>query len=293
MSKTSGKDKDFSRRNSNAAVPDFFPLGLLNVFTSVATIASKVLPIIAGAITGKAAAAAQDVQFGPLRLFPVSGRVMMRNVGGADIGLLYTTVPRASGIPGGLGEFTALSVYQPLPVSGRLVGQYDATRDLERFTYGDLTVSATSAKSAGPNETEVDPLRRAVAFALRGLAIGVPVVIMNGFTVKVEKPTGVYALRFTGNRPFNDVKIVASVKGAGDAGATVEFDGRKHDRLKYEVEVDGNSGQGTYGMNLDLPVGLQLEPVVEELRLTMEVPADVFFAATAEQLSLVEFVESD
>jgi hypothetical protein len=175
--------------------------------------------------------------------------ILARNDADAPVGLTYTLAR----------ENQNLSVHQPLDPGN----SYDATADVDQFLDGNVAVAPTGPAAAGD-----DDLGRTIVFAISFLAIGAAVAVVKGVTLSYNRtPTG-FAVSITSDA----VPITARVTARDSSGNAVSAE------LKT-----GSTGADGNVYEIELPPGVDLDPVADQLDLVLELPGTFYESATAER----------
>jgi len=164
---------------------------------------------------------------------------------------------------------SSLSVLQPLPAHQ----SYDATEDFGAFTQGRLAVAPSTileAAQAGGRD-------RVVAFTISALAFGVTARILTGVEISIGRDlrTGLYTARISSPT----VSLRAVVRATDVRGNSVSARG--------DLGVPPSPGTGVNELDIELPPGVDLSPVVQRLTVELEMPASLYTRATAERRQLL------
>jgi hypothetical protein len=188
-----------------------------------------------------------------------ASRVWAFNSGNKEVGLNYAVASPDS----------SLSVLQPLPAHE----SYDATADFAAFTQGQLAVAPTPALPGAP-----EGLERIVTFTIGALALGITARILTGVEASVgrDQRSGLYTAKISSPT----VPLRATVKATDVRGNTVSASGS----LGATSE---RPRSGSAVLDIDLPPGVDLSPVIQNLFVEIETPAALFEQATAERRKLL------
>jgi hypothetical protein len=227
---------------------------------------------IAGQVAGIAAnlipslfndAEAKAYQVGDVVWLPnaTSGEINAFNVGGVDSGISYAVA----------GPNTSLSVYQPLP-SGH---HYDAKQDLEEFKDGQITIGREVQEDAA----DVGGASRTITLLVKWLAIGAAVRMVNGIEGFYEKkPDGSsFRVGIRSTSPpiatwFARVQATDARGGSVSASSVIKSEGGLEEPFEYFI---------------DLPPGVDLDPIVQQLEIELKIDEAFYIEATRERRGLV------
>ncbi|MFV2116008.1 twin-arginine translocation signal domain-containing protein [Micromonospora sp. LOL_025] len=237
----------------------------LGSLVQVATVAANVLPMLVLAQRGQTSDPYQSggVQF---EVINIGGdpSLYAHNVSGGDVGLCYTLTQSAPA--------SNTSVYQPLPQGGA----YKCEPDLQAFSDGQVFLApnpTTTASTGG--------LARTLSFAVRGLTIGAVVQVVGGVKVSVTKD------------PATD-SFTAVIEATGTPKtlrAQVEATGPDGNMVRAVWDASGSpSRPNNDTINLPLPAGVNLDPVVQLLQLYVDLDAPGLDAVTEERRSRVVYL---
>lgn len=182
------------------------------------------------------------------------------NVAGEDAGLSYSLTRSEPA--------TNVSVYQPLPTGGA----YQCQSDLSEFVNGQVYLAPTPVTTAADGTVS-----RAVSFAVRGLAIAASVNVIGGIKVSVDKDP-------------NTGTFTASITTTGTAKALraqVAATGPDGDVVRAQWEASSARQPADNVIKIALPVGVNLDPVVQSLELLLDLDSAGFDQLTAERRSRV------
>jgi hypothetical protein len=146
---------------------------------------------------------------------------------------------------------------------------YTATKDLEAFQEGSLCIG----KVANTPSVVLDaPPSSIITFSIAFFAISIAVKIINGVELSVGKnsTTGLYTISLKTTGPQLQKAEVSVTDIVGDTvKAQATF-----------TSPDAELGDSVY--TLDLPPGINLDPIVGSLRLTLTVDTPSYIRATEE-----------
>jgi hypothetical protein len=181
-------------------------------------------------------------------------QVHAHNVGNQEIALAYALAHPTS----------TASALQPIPPHS----SYNATEDLATFRQGRVTMAPTVP---GACMTGLD---RLIALTVGALTLGVPVRVVTDVDVAVvrDERTRLFKVRVASPT----VPVEARVQATDTAGNTVHATARL-----------GSTSQGASQHEVELPPGVDLEPVVRTLFVELLVPLSVYEQATAERRRVV------
>lgn len=189
-----------------------------------------------------------------------TSRVWAFNAGSDEAALNYAVASPES----------SLSVLQPLPAHQT----YDATEDLGAFTQGQLAI----APSTIPEAAQAGGRDRLVTFTIAALAFGVTARILTGVEISIGRDprTGLCTARISSPT----VPLRAIVKATDVRGSSVSASG--------DLGVPPSPGTGVNELDIELPPGVDLSPVVQRLTVELEMPASLYTRATAERRELLQ-----
>ncbi|MFI6819672.1 hypothetical protein ACIBJE_01815 [Micromonospora sp. NPDC050187] len=159
-------------------------------------------------------------------------------------------------------------MYQPLPKGGA----YKCEPDLQAFSDGQvfLAPSPTSTASTGG-------LARTLSFAVRGLTIGAVVQVVGGVKISVTKDPATDSFTAVIGTPKT---LRAQVEATGPDGNVV--------RAVWDSSSQGQPNDDS--IQLALPAGVNLDPVVQLLQLYLDLDAPSLDDATAERRRRVVYL---
>jgi hypothetical protein len=186
-----------------------------------------------------------------------TGDVWAFNSGSDEAGLNYAVAAPES----------SLSVLQPLPPHQ----SYNAGKDFKDFKQGQLAVAPVIAPSTGVQ----GPFDRIITFTIGALALGVTARIMTGFDIFIgrDQTTGLYKAGITAPT----VPLRALVKASDVRGNSVSAGG----------ELASSTQGTTVELDIDLPPGVDLSPIVQNLTVELQVPSSTYEQATRERRALL------
>lgn len=235
--------------------------GWLGSVVKVANVAAKMLPLALAGGTGGAPPPFRTggIQFEYLTIGDQT-KLYAHNISGEDTGLAYSLTRSEPAVN--------LSVYQPLPINGA----YPCQQDLQEFVNGQVYLAPTPTSTAADGTPT-----RAISFAVRGLSIAASVNIIGGIRLSVNKDPG--GESFTAVITTTGVPRVlrAQIAAAGPDGDVV--------RAQWDASTAAQPGAET--ILIALPVGVDLDPVVQSLELLLELDLAGFDLATADRLAQV------
>lgn len=226
----------------------------INIISQGADLASRVLPLVLGS---DAEGASENYVLGNVAFVPFSGRIYAASNDESESGMAF-----ALSQP---NDQTTLSEFVPVPVSGAI----DVTNELSAFNRGQVTLAPTDPPPSAANPAPV----KIVAWTVLALGIGVTSRIIGNASVSVGKlPDGTYGIRFTNSDPMKSWVFKATVKDNQGNSASVQGSSSS-----VSAREDGN-----YEFDLSLPAGVDIDPIVAELDVTIDMPESDYQAATAE-----------
>jgi hypothetical protein len=181
-------------------------------------------------------------------------QVHARNVGNQEVALGYTLAHPTS----------SASALQPIPPNS----SYDAAEDMATFRQGWVTVAPTLT---GPCAAGLD---RLIALTVDSLTLGVAVHVITNVDVAVVRDERTRLFKVRISSPM--VPVEARVQATDRAGNTVSATARL-----------GATSQGPGQHEVELPPGVDLEPVVRTLYVELLVPLSLYEQATAERRRVV------
>ncbi|KXK63008.1 hypothetical protein AWW66_05015 [Micromonospora rosaria] len=237
----------------------------LGSLVQVAGVAANILPMLLLAKQGQATGPYQvgGVQF---QMLDIGGGpdLYAHNVSGDDVGLCYTLT---QSLPA-----SNTSVYQQLGKNGL----YKCQADLQAFTNGELFMAPS------PTFTTSDGVpTRTLSFAVRALAIGALVQVVGGVKLSVTKDpaTGSFTAEITAT---GTPKILrAQIEATCPDGSVV--------RAQWDSSTSPNR-LNDQTVKLPLPVGVNLDPVVQLLELYVDLDAAGLDEVTADRRSRVIYL---
>jgi hypothetical protein len=243
----------------------------LGSLVQVATVAANVLPLMIAARDGDDSVGPYDAGGVQFEVITMNGSTDLyaHNASDTDAGLLYTTTRSAPD--------TNLSVYQPLPSNNA----YKCEPDLLEFADGDLSLAPT------PLSTQLGPLTRAISFAVRGLTIATGVTVVGGVSVSIQK----------GPNPGSFNAVVTTTGSARPLSVRVEATGVDGNVVRAEWNSGGPSPTSSPTpsaspsrvaapadtITIPLSPGVNLDPVIQLLQLTLDIDAAGLDAVTADR----------
>ena len=176
--------------------------------------------------------------------------IFAKNGSNAPVGLTFTLAR----------EHQNLSVHQPLDPGNA----YDATADVEQFLEGNVSAAPTVPEGVeGPGS-------RTVSFAISFLALGASVAVIKGVTLSYDRtPTG-----FKASIKTDAVTPISARVTARDASGNAVS-------ASLKVGQEASVESGVY--EVELPPGVDLDPVADQLDLQLELPAAFYAEATRER----------
>ncbi|MER7165456.1 hypothetical protein ABT336_05160 [Micromonospora sp. NPDC000207] len=237
----------------------------LGSLVQVASVAANVLPMLVLAQRGETSDPYQTggVQF---EVINIDGEPSLyaHNVSGGDVGLSYTLTQSAPASNTG--------VYQPLPKGGA----YKCQSDIEQFTDGQVFVAPNPASLASTGG-----LARTLSFAVRGLTIGAVVQVVGGVKFSVTKDPATGSFTAVIDSTGTPKTLRAQVEATGPDGNVV--------RAVWDSSGSPNRPNNDT-IQLPLPAGVNLDPVVQLLQLYVDLDAPGLDAVTADRRSRVVYL---
>ncbi|MEU5552474.1 hypothetical protein ABZ738_22115 [Micromonospora sp. NPDC047793] len=237
----------------------------LGSLVQVASVAANVLPMLVLAQRGQTSDPYQTggVQF---EVINIDGEpnLYAHNVSGDDVGLSYTLTQSEPA--------TNTSVYQPLPKGGA----YKCEPDLHAFTDGQVFVAPNPASTGFTGG-----LARTLSFAVRGLTIGAVVQVVGGVKLSVTKDPATGSFTAVIEATGTPKTLRAQVEATGPDGNVV--------RAVWDASSSPNRPNNDT-INLPLPAGVNLDPVVQLLQLYVDLDAPGLDAVTADRRSRVVYL---
>src|SRR5258706_9096835 len=225
-------------------------MGWLASIASIAGIAERIITKFIAQMAGAEQPALGSVIWG---LEEKQGKVMAKNVGGEEVGLL-STKPEADG--------RIVTLFQPLK-SGK---GYDATNDFIEYGAGSVAIAPVVESSAGNGG-----FGRSITGSFRLVAIGVVVTMIRGLTFKYQRGPNGFEVNLEATGPQIKRVNVRAVDLQGNTTQTV-------------VETKDGAVAGT--VSVPLPPGVNLDPAAQEIALTVEIDAASYEAAVGDRRQL-------
>lgn len=191
-----------------------------------------------------------------------SNGVKAVNKGNAELGVSFAMSTLQDG-----NSPSSTIEYLPIPAGG----SQPVTQQLSDFANGRVCISQASS---APDATDAPAtLVAAVQFAIRTLALGVTVNIIQGVKMSVgqNKKNGLYELTvLTTGQPIQNMRATVT----DPTGVTVTGE------ATFKPSDQENSSPPSY--TLQLPSGVNLDPIVENLDLSLTMDNASYLRATAE-----------
>lgn len=182
------------------------------------------------------------------------------NISGEDAGLSYSLTRSEPAVN--------LSVYQPLPANGA----YPCQEDLSDFVNGQVYLAPTPVNQAADGT-----VTRSISFAVRGLAIAASVNVIGGIRLSVTKDPSTGTFTAVINTTGQAKALRAEISATGPDG----------DVVRAQWDASSANGPADDVIKIAMPVGVNLDPVVQSLELLLDLDAAGFDLLTAERRSRV------
>jgi hypothetical protein len=180
-----------------------------------------------------------------------SPMILAKNTSGVPVGLTYTLSR----------ENQNLSVHQPLDPGH----SYSATDDVDQFLEGNVAIAPTVSSDGGEDDST-----RTILFAIAALSIGAAVAVIKGVTFSYNRT----ATGFSVSLQTDAQPVSAAVTARDSTGNSVSAG----------LKIGAPTAGGAYV--IDLPTGVDLDPVADHFDLELVMPTAVYVAATRERAAL-------
>jgi hypothetical protein len=236
-------------------------MGWLSIIGQVAQVAGQVLPVILGNLGEAQASDTGYLQGDVLWTTAVDEngnlQAVARNISETVDQTLSMAVCYTEG-----DSSIASSTFVVLPHTGE---NHTVTGDFDYYRAGEACVAPSPEFDIQGNQL----LTRAIAFAITSLALGLAVRIAGSLTAEVGKKTDnngntSYYVAIRSSEPFHTMK--GNVTVADARGGSV----------KVEGEFKSSSASGANEWIIDLPAGVDLDPIVAQLQVNLDVEGALY-----------------